>query len=80
MEDKFGILCACSQIVFNQGFDNIKDHFGIQDFAEALLLPFIWSKMIEALVCLKEARGELNNLVKHFFAFCIFVKLLDWLK
>lgn len=42
-----------------------KHYFGIQDFAEALLIPFIQAKMIETLGCLKEARGELNNMVKR---------------
>lgn len=62
VDDTFGILCR--PVVFNQGFDNTKHYFGIQDFAEALLLPFIRSKMIETLFCLKEARGELNNMAK----------------
>lgn len=60
MDGRFGLLCTCSQVVLNQGFDNIGHYFGIQDF-EALLLRFIRSKMIEILGCLKEARGELNN-------------------
>lgn len=80
MDDRFGILCACSQVVFNQGFDNIKHYFGIQDFAEALLLPSIQSEMIETLVCLKEAGGELNNMAKLLNAVLCFLKLLDWLK
>lgn len=33
--------------------------------------------MIETLVCLKEARGELNNMVKLFNGVLHFVKLLD---
>lgn len=63
MDDRLGILCACGQVVFNQGFDKIKH--------------FIRSEMIETLFCLKEARGELNNMVKLFNGVLHFVKLLD---